>query len=174
MTNPNDEYRDQIADRPTMSTGVQRGLDQLESLGMQQPPPAPAEPYKKEPLFSKKVLIGWGLGTLAVWFVVTMIIPSIAGAIRGAIRDGTVSTSGDNTIKTITLRNGTVITIKTGPDGNVTVDRRHPGSTAPTPAPTGTSVAAPERPGQPERPEPLERIEPKEQPVAAPATTGKK
>ena len=181
MTNPNDEYREQIADRPTMTTGVQRGVDQLEALGAQQHSPAAVEAYKKEPLFSKKVLIGWGIGTLVVWFAVTMIIPSIVSAVRGTIRGSTVSTSSDNTIKTIRLRNGTVITIKTGPDGHVTVDRSHPGSAAPAPA-TGVSVGAPERPEQPERveqperPEPAERIEAGNPPAAAPApaTTGKK
>ncbi len=76
-----------------LTTGVMRGMDQLDSLneGLESYPmdpfdAVPPQPYKKERLFSRKVLIGWAAATLIVWFVLTMIFPVIRETVVTEIR----------------------------------------------------------------------------------------
>ncbi len=113
--------------------------------------PAKEPPYVKEPLFSKKVLIGWALGTLVVWFGFTVIVPAIVQSVKSAIVNTVPDADGTRTIVT---RNGTTITIKSGPDGGITVDRKGRGTAAPLP---------------PEPVTPVEPVEPREPGAAATA-----
>ncbi len=116
-------------------------------------------PYVKEPLFSKKVLFGWGIATLLVWVVVTNIVPMIVDEVKVAIAEG-IGPTRENTRTVIETRNGTV-TITRGPNG-VTIDRRGRGEPAP-PDPAAVVVPVPEV-----------VVEPPEPAVAPPAPTGKK
>ncbi len=76
-----------------LTTGVMRGMDQLDSLNAGLEPHSvasidefPPEPYVKEKLFSRKVLIGWAAATLIVWFVLTMIFPIVLERVGDEIR----------------------------------------------------------------------------------------
>src|SRR5215203_4408527 len=75
-----------------LTTGVMRGMEQLDSLnaGLEPYPmeplnTVPPAPYKKERLFSRKVLFGWAAATLIVWFLLTMIFPAVIGSVQTAI-----------------------------------------------------------------------------------------
>lgn len=76
-----------------LTTGVMRGMDQLDSLNAQLEPRSvdpidevPPQPYVKERLFSRKVLIGWAAATLIVWFALTMIVPVVLESVGNEIR----------------------------------------------------------------------------------------
>jgi hypothetical protein len=156
------EHRDE---RLAEQTGlVQPQLDSFDRGELLPPEPSPAaEAYRKEPLFSKKVLIGWGLGTLIVWFTLSFIVPPVVQSIRDAIvssvGESQRNTAGETIIKT---KRG-IITIKRTPTG-IVIDRQEPGSAAPAaPAP-----AAP-------LPEPVVApVEVKPAPAPTPEATGKK
>lgn len=115
----------------TMTTGVMRGVDQLNDINSY--PPAPVQPaYVKEPLFSKKVLIGWGLATLIVWFSLTVIVPEIGRSIRDGLGGGFVTdASSTPDRKVFVSKNRKITIIKT--DKGITVERNDIGSAAPDP-----------------------------------------
>ena len=93
MTEPGEGRPETRAVDPGIPTGVVRSLDQLDSLNANQleplPPgfdelPAPP-PYKKERLFSRRVMIGWAVATLLIWFAITFITPIIVEEVRAEI-----------------------------------------------------------------------------------------
>ena len=67
------------------TTGVMRGVEQIDSFAARPVAPAEPEPYVREPLFSKKVLFGWAFATLAVWFALSFVVPEIIETIRTEI-----------------------------------------------------------------------------------------
>ena len=165
MTDFRNDPRGQPVDEATMTTGVLRGVQQLESLA---PPPvantgttAPDQPaYRKEPLFSKKVLFGWAFATLAIWFAFSFIVPAVVTAVKNEVL--THMTPGTSRT-VITTKDGRTVTIIRTKDG-ITIDRRGPDGTAvaapvqipiqtaPTPLAPGTPVPAPEQPAAPAAP----------------------
>jgi hypothetical protein len=139
MNQENEEPR--VAE-PALTTGVMRGVDRIDSLGAS-PVPAgePADepaPYKKEPLFSKKVLIGWATATLIIWFGLTVIIPEIFRSIKVGIEESIADTPpGERILET---PNGKLVITRT--ERGVTVETRRgrreidlPARTAPVVAP---------------------------------------
>ena len=112
MNQENDEPR--VA--PTeLTTGVMRGIDHIDSLGAR--PVAPGDtsvepaPYKKEPLFSKKVLIGWATATLIIWFGLTVIVPEIFRSIKAGIAESIAEKKpGEDIVRT---RDGKLIIKRT-------------------------------------------------------------
>jgi hypothetical protein len=154
------EHRDE---RLAEQTGlVQPQLESYNRGEMLPPEPSPAaEAYKKEPLFSKKVLFGWGIATLVVWFTLSFIVPSVVQSIREAIVTSVGERERNADGETIIKTKRGIITIKRTPTG-IVIDRQEPGSAAPAaPAP-----AAP-------LPEPV--VAPVEvKPAPAPEATGKK
>lgn len=78
---------------PEMPTGVVRSLDQLDSLNANRLDPLTADfealpeppPYKKERLFSRKVMIGWAVATLLVWFAISFITPIVVETVRAEV-----------------------------------------------------------------------------------------
>jgi hypothetical protein len=134
------DERETRVDNATRLTGIPGAAERPELLQGDVelvPPPEPA-PYVKEPLFSRRVMIGWAIGTLVVWFGLTVIVPAVIQSIKGAVV-GTVPTDG--TTRVIRTPNGTTITITGGPGGGVTVDRTR-GTPAPEPG-TRTIIAVP-------------------------------
>lgn len=93
MTEPSEGLPRTRPVEPEMPTGVVRSLDQLDSLNAnrldQLPPdfnePLEPPPYKKERLFSRKVMIGWAVATLLVWFAISFITPIIVETVRAEI-----------------------------------------------------------------------------------------
>ena len=154
------ERRDErLADETRL---VQPQLDSYDQGEMLPPDPSPAaEAYRKEPLFSKKVLFGWGIATLVVWFTLSFIVPpvvqSIKAAIVSSVGEADRNTAGETVINT---KRG-VITIKRTPTG-ITIDRQEPGAAAP--APSAPAAPAPV----------VAPVEVKPAPVPAPEATGKK
>jgi hypothetical protein len=98
---------------PTVTTGIARGMNQLEDLENRLPQPTEAElAYAKEPLFSKKVLVAWAAAALAVWMAFNIVVPVIKETIRAAVVEG-IEEPGSNTAtkRVIVTPNGTRITI---------------------------------------------------------------
>ncbi len=140
MTDPVDGRGNQPADQRQNRTefdGIRAGLPG------EYPVPVAEEqtPYVREPLFSKKVLFGWGIATLFVWIAVTSIVPRIVDEIKVAIAEN-VAPTRENTRTVIETRNGKVI-ITRGPDG-VTIDRIGPGEPIPPDPATITIPVPPE------------------------------
>lgn len=156
------EHRDErLADETRL---VQPQLDGYDRGEMLPPEPSPAaEAYEKEPLFSKKVLFGWGIATLIVWFTLSFIVPPIVESIRTAIVTSIGERERNAEGETIIRTKRGIITIKRTPTG-IVVDRQEPGSAAPaSPAPAAplpSPVVAP--------------VEVKPAPAPAPEATGKK
>ncbi len=96
-------------------------------------------PYVREPLFSKKVLFGWGIATLFVWIAVTSIIPRIVDEVKVAIAQN-VAPTRENTRTVIQTRTGSVI-ITRGPNG-VTINKVGPGEPIP-PNPATITIPVP-------------------------------
>jgi hypothetical protein len=156
MNGENDEPR--VA--PTeLTTRVMRGVEPIDSLGASplapEKPAAEPAPYKKEPLFSKKVLIGWATATLIIWFGLTVIIPEIVRSIKVGIEESIAEKKpGEQIVRT---RNG-----------NLTITRTERGLTVET------------RDGRreidlPIRPAPvIAPVPPAPEPVPPPDPTGKK
>ena len=157
------DERETRIDNGTRLTGVMPGAGLPPSEPAALEPVAAPDPatYKKEPLFSKRVMIGWALGTLVVWFGLTVIVPAIVESVKTAIVNSVPDEHGTRTIVT---RNGTTITIRKGPDGGITVDRKGRGAAAPLPPEPITPV------------EPVEPLEPgaaaKGEPVKVAPPTG--
>ena len=121
MTDGNEELR---VPPTALTTGVMRGVEQIDSLGAQpvpagEPPPEPV-PYVKEPLFSKKVLIGWAAATFILWFGVTVIIPEIVRTIKTGIEESIANTPPGARI--LQTPNGKLTIIKT--ETGITVETR--------------------------------------------------
>ena len=75
-----------------LTTGVMRGIDQLDSLNAGLDPhaidpiaSAPPPEFKKERVFSRKVLFGWAGATLVIWFLVRVIAPIVVESVQSAI-----------------------------------------------------------------------------------------
>lgn len=93
MTEPSEGLPKTRAVDPEMPTGVVQSLDQLDSLNANRLEPLPPDfdalpeppPYRKERLFSRKVMIGWAVATLLLWFAITFITPIIVETVRAEI-----------------------------------------------------------------------------------------
>ena len=113
--------------------------------------------YKQEPLFNKKVMIAWAGFALAVWFVMSFVVPaamqSAKSAIREAVREAETTTGPNGTTKVIILPNGKRITIRT--DNPADAGTAAPAATEATPPAPAQPAALPA-------------------PVAAPAPAAKK
>jgi hypothetical protein len=156
------DQRETRVDNPTRLTDSMRGAEPLPPAPQETPEQIPVDTssaYVKEPLFSKRVLIGWAVGTLVVWFGLTVIVPAVVQSIKAAVVS---SVPEDGDTRVIRTRNGTTITIKGGPDGGITVDRGGRGSAGGATT-TRTVIAVPVEPtaGQPAPvPEPAAPREP--------------
>lgn len=143
-----DEPRQQRLDEQTMSTGILPGSGEAW-------PPVPVEPeapaYVKEPLFSKKVLAGWAIGTLMVWFAITVVVPEIVRTVKSEISariaEPRVNAAGETVYET---PRGTFM-ITRDPDGTIRIKRIPPGDAAAAPAVT---VPAPQIDPAPPAPAP--------------------
>lgn len=151
------EHRDErLADETRL---VQPQLDSYDRGEMLPPEPSPAaEAYRKEPLFSKKVLFGWGIATLIVWFTLSFIVPPIVQSIKTAIVTSVGERERNAEGETIIRTKRGIITIKRTPTG-IVIDRQEPGAAAPAPAAPAPVVAP---------------VEVKPAPAPAPEATGKK
>ena len=92
MDEPTSSPRPQQVRDAELTTGVIRGIEQLDSLnaglGAYAIDPvgaAPPQEYKKERLFSRKVLFGWAGATLVIWFLVRVIAPVVVESVQSAI-----------------------------------------------------------------------------------------
>ena len=93
MTEPGEGIPQKQPVTPEMPTGVIRSIEQLDALNANRLEPLPpvleplpeAPPYKKDRLFSRKVMIGWAVATLLVWFALTFITPIIAETVKAEI-----------------------------------------------------------------------------------------
>ena len=155
MNHENEEPR--VAETGLM-TGVTRGVDRIDSLGARpvaNDPAAQPTPYKKDPLFSKKVLIGWATATLIIWFGLTVVVPEIFRSIKVGIEESLANTpAGERILET--------------PNGKLTIIR------------TETGITIESRRGRreidlPTRPAPvIAPAPPAPEPVPPPDVTGKK
>lgn len=149
MTDPTNEGREQKLDHATMPTGILRDVRQLGGLeGRIAPAPEsqPSEsPYVKEPLFSRKVLIGWAAGALVVWLIFTFIAPIVIESVKAGVLASIEQPALNNAAKTvIRTRNGLTITRTAR---GVTISRNTPVATAPTaPVAVPAPVPAPVKP----------------------------
>src|SRR5687767_10122518 len=155
----NQENEEPRVPETALVTGVMRGADRIDSLGAS--PVAAGDPaaeparYKKEPLFSKKVLIGWATATLIIWFGLTVIVPEIFRSIKVGIEESLADTPvGERILET---PNGKLTIIKTETGVTIETRRGRREIDLPTRAPTPVAPAAP----------PVE-------PVPPPEATGKK
>ena len=114
--------------------------------------PEAEPPVTKERLFSRKVLVGWALFALALYFGVRLVVTTIKETVRESVASGAhpkVSSSGGNVV--IMLPNGKRITI--GQNGaEVTTPQVPPALPAPKvdathPAPS--ALPAPKAPDPP-------------------------
>ena len=133
-------------------TEMMPGADRLQGLGAHPvapiPPPEPA-PYVKEPLFSKRVMFGWAMGTLVVWFALTVIVPAIVQSVVRAVT--TSVASDDDGVTTIQTKRG-IITITKDAEGRITVHRQERSAGAPAPVVPPAAAPAPAEPAEPAEP----------------------
>lgn len=93
MTKPGEGLPQKQPVTPEVPTGVMRSIEQLDALNANRLEPLPPEteplpeapPYKKERLFSRKVMIGWAAATLLIWFALSFITPIIAETVKAEI-----------------------------------------------------------------------------------------
>jgi len=93
MTEPGEGLPQKQPVTPEMPTGVMRSIEQLDSLNANRLEPLPpyseplpeAPPYKKERLFSRKVMIGWAAATLLIWFALSFVTPIIVESVKAEI-----------------------------------------------------------------------------------------
>ena len=141
--------------QPTMTTGIARGMHQLEDLENRVPQPSEAErAYATEPLFSKKVLLGWAAAAFAVWMVFQIVVPVIKETVRAAVVES-VAEPGSNaaTKQVIRTRNGLTITRT---DKGVTIQRETPGAASAAPV----VIPTPEAPKEPAAAPPAQPVPP--------------
>ena len=94
-------------------------------------------PYKKEPLFNKKVMLMWAIGAAVVWFAVSFVLPIALQSAKIAIVESIKEAEGTGS-NVIIERNGQKITIST---------KGTSGATA-APAPVPAKPAPPAQPSQ--------------------------
>lgn len=141
------ETRQQGLDEKTATTGIT-------SRHREAWPPAPIEPappaYVKEPLFSKKVLAGWAIGTLIVWFTITVVAPEIVRAAKSEIRVRRVEPGMNTPAMRIIETPAGRITLRRAQDGTVTFEgmtgRGRPAAPVVAPAPVEPAPPAPGAP----------------------------
>lgn len=94
MTEPSEGLPKTKAGDTEITSRAAQSFEQLDSLNANRfdelPPsihdlPEPV-PYKKERLFSRKVIIGWAAATLVVWFAITFIVPAVLETVRDEIK----------------------------------------------------------------------------------------
>jgi hypothetical protein len=120
--------------------------------------PAAVEAYRKEPLFSKKVMIGWGVATLIVWFTLSFVVPAVVQSVKTAIVSNIGEPEKTPTGETVFKTRRGIVTIRRTPTG-IIIDRQEPGAAAAAPS-LPEPVVAPVVVGPP--------------PAPAPEATGKK
>lgn len=150
---------------PLRETGVQASADapELRTDELQSPwrgdwghevgrAPEAELPVSRERLFSRKVLVGWALLTLALYFGVRLVVTTIKETVRESVVTGThprASSSGGNVV--IMLPNGKRITI--GENGaEVSTPQVPPGLPAPkadATHPVPSALPAPKAPDLP-------------------------
>ena len=136
----------QNPDERNLETGMHDpGLTSFDSLqeGSLEPiEPAPP-PYKKEPLFNKKVMLAWAIGAAAVWFVFSFVLPIAFESAKSAIVQ---------TIKEAETENGGTVTITRNGRG-ITITRTNaPAATTPAAGAAPSATATPPVPVQPVQP----------------------
>jgi len=99
-------------------------------------------PYKKEPLFNKKVMLVWAIGAAVVWFAVSFVLPIAFESAKMAIVQSIKEAEGTGS-NVIIERDGQKITIRT--------KTATPAATPPA-AGTPAATAAPPVPAQPIKP----------------------
>ena len=109
--------------------------------------PVPAQPPRRERLFSRKVMFGWALLAIAAYFGVQVAKSAVKASFRQAVEAGTIKSTETKDGLIIETRNGTRVTIRGGRDGDpsVIVDRQTPGGTRTTTT-RRTTVTTPTRP----------------------------
>ena len=95
-------------------------------------------PYKKEPLFNKKVMLVWAIGAAVVWFAVSFVLPIAFESAKIAIVQSIKEAEGTGS-NVIIERDGQKITIRTK-------------TVTPPAAGTPAATAAPPVPAQPVKP----------------------
>ena len=90
-------------------------LDSLERSEIETAPAAP--PYRKEPLFNKKVMAVWAIGAFAVWFGVTVVLPVVVAEVKTVVRERLkeAETNSAGTLRIIRDKEGRIITITKEP-----------------------------------------------------------
>lgn len=131
-------------------TEVMHGVDRLQSVD---PHPVAAEPaaaastYVKEPVFSKRVMLSWALGTLVAWFALTVVVPAVVSSVVAAVKSSiTAGPAGTTTIET----RREVITISKDAEGQITIRRK-----AREPVAVPSEGPLPAQPAAPAEPVPL-------------------
>jgi len=148
MTDP----RQQRLDEKTITPGIVPDVHEAMPLA---PVDTAPTPYVREPLFSKKVLAGWALGTLMVWFAITVVVPEIVRSVKAEVRtrmaEPETNTPGEKVIETPAGR----ITIRRDAAGTIVVERSAPGGGQATPIVTVTTPQAAPAPPAPVAPPPV-------------------
>ena len=147
MQNPDERELDSRLQETQLQAYQPLEYDEVEPI---EPEPAP---YKKEPLFNKKVMLVWAVGAAIVWFAVSFVLPiafeSAKQAIVQSIKEA--EKSGSNVV---IERDGHKITISTQP--SQPAGSAQPATTA---TPTATS-GQPAKPLTPAKPEGAAKAEP--------------
>src|SRR5688500_1274153 len=126
------EHRDErVADETRLVPEELGSYDRGELVP--QASPAAVEAYRKEPLFSKKVMIGWGLATVVVWFTLSFVVPAVVESVKTAIVSNIGEPEKTRTGETVFKTRRGVVTIRRTPTG-ITIDRQEPGAAAPAPS----------------------------------------
>lgn len=143
------EHRQERLDEKTITPGIHPGPDEASMPAPFEPGPPP---YVREPLFSKKVLAGWAIGTLMVWFAITVVVPEIVRSVKSEIRmrmaEPGMNTAGEKVIETP----GGRITIRRDAAGTIVVERTPPGGGPAAPIVTVTTPPAAPAPPAPVAP----------------------
>ena len=103
--------------------------------------PLPEPPPPRERLFSRKVLIGWALFAVAIYFGVSVLRTVIKESIKSSLSAATEQIPREKT--TIYRTPNGKITISRSPSGAITISRDGPDVPAP---PTPNAAAAPKAP----------------------------
>lgn len=105
-----------------------RNVDYLGGASLESIDDTPPPAYVREPLFSRKVIIGWATATLVAWFAISFIAPVILESIKTAVKSSMVDGHAQK-VRVVT------------PTGIINIDIPQP-PTPPTP-PTPPATAAP-------------------------------
>ncbi|MEO8575301.1 MAG: hypothetical protein ABI556_01310 [Gemmatimonadales bacterium] len=93
MTEPSEGLPKTKVGETEITARSARSFEQLDSLNANRFDELPQAihdspervPYKKERLFSRKVIIGWAAATLIVWFAITFIAPAVFETVKQEI-----------------------------------------------------------------------------------------